>query len=416
MKRLSQVSVPGKVILMGEHAVVYGRPALIAALGRRLRVRVARGRRGVELDLPDVGHREDCSWPDVVEAARRARRAWSEYLERPSSETFGRLRSDDPAHLVKLALGEAVEAVGHGEGTGGSGTGPPPVEVRIESDLPPGAGLGSSAAVAVGVVAAMLDLLGAGRDPALVERLALEVERRQHGRPSGVDHQTVLRGGVVAARRCGDGLALEPLTPAAEALDRLRILHSGRPAESTGQVVEAVREQRARDPERFEALLDRMEAAAGAFARLLGGDPYSPSAPIAFDSRMARDSPRDPDSPESGRSSDPYPALARPSLPEAVLPDPVPPDLGPPIREYEACLEALGVVPEPVQVFIREAEARGAAAKVSGAGALSGAAAGCLLWCAPAVAGGSEPDPLPAGWRGYRAPLGVEGLRWEEAE
>ena len=42
------------------------------------------------------------------------------------------------------------------------------------------------------------------------------------------------------------------------------------------------------------------------------------------------------------------------------------------IREFEACLEELGVVPSPLARIFRRIEAAGGAAKVSGAGTLSG--------------------------------------------
>ena len=86
-----------------------------------------------------------------------------------------------------------------------------------------GAGFGSSAAVAVSVLAGFRAWRGSGADPGRVERLALEVERRQHGRPSGVDHGTVLRGGVQwAARDTAGKLRLSPVAAAPEVLAAFR--------------------------------------------------------------------------------------------------------------------------------------------------------------------------------------------------
>ena len=49
------------------------------------------------------------------------------------------------------------------------------------------------------------------------------------------------------------------------------------------------------------------------------------------------------------------------------------------MREAEACLEELGVVPAAVRELVRRVEAEGGAAKISGAGSLAGPGAGSLL-------------------------------------
>ena len=61
------------------------------------------------------------------------------------------------------------------------------------------------------------------------------------------------------------------------------------------------------------------------------------------------------------------------------------------IREFEACLEEFGVVPEPVRRIVRQVEERGGAAKISGAGSLAGPGAGSLLVYHP------RPEDI-AGW------------------
>ncbi len=177
---------------MGEHAVVYGRPALIAAVDLRLTVHLdvlsSVAPTQVRLDLPALGFLADAPWSAVREYARRAREDWASYNERPSRERFRDLRGDDPLHVVKVALGEAMEPLGEAAPGGG--------HLRILSDLPIGSGFGSSAATAVGVVAAYLAWRSAPLDRERIERLALEAERRQHGLPSGVDARNGAAGWI----------------------------------------------------------------------------------------------------------------------------------------------------------------------------------------------------------------------------
>jgi mevalonate kinase len=346
------VSTPGKLILMGEHAVVYGRPALVAAIDLRLRARFSAlplaprppGHRGhpphplqalhprhdVEIDLPGLGHRVTASWGEVLAYARAARDGWAAYAARPDLAGFLELRGDDPAHIVKAALGEAAAALGE---TAGSA---PDLGLRLDSELPIGAGFGSSAAAAVAVVAGYAAWRGRDDlDGETIARLALEAERRQHGLPSGVDTTTSLHGGLLWARRLhaarGDELACERLAADAPLLGRLRVHHTGTPPEATGAVVAAVRMRRDRDPAGHERLFDRMEEATRGLRVELGA------------------------------------AAERPERVTAL------------IREHQACLEALGVVPAPVRALARQVEAAGGAAKVSGAGSLAGPGAGSLL-------------------------------------
>lgn len=323
------VSAPGKLILMGEHAAVYGRPALIAAIDLRLTARFSpQSGREVHLDLPGLGHSESTTWEDLRAYARATRDRWDRYAEHPAPEIFREVRGEDRAHVVKIALGEVAEALSTlQEG----------LRLRIESELPIGSGFGSSAATATAVVAGLLAFRGEEDDPERIAHLALEVERRQHGLPSGVDGATVLHGGVLWARRLESGrLETEPLEVRSPLLGRLRVYDTGTPAEPTGAVVAAVRALREREPARHQELLDRMEAATRAFRDLLqGGSEARPEA-------------------------DPDRALHL-------------------IREHEACLEGLGVVPEQVRNLVRQVEDEGGAAKISGAGALSGSGAGSLL-------------------------------------
>ncbi len=163
------VSVPGKIILAGEHAVVYGYPALVAAIDRRLKVKVKPG---------------------------KSERKYT--------------------GLVKFALGQILKP---GE----------TVDLTIESQIPQNSGLGSSAALATALVWALKPQVSLPEKNKLVKI----IEDYQHGKSSGVDQTIVREGGFLRFQK-GEFSPIK--LPVKEAI----LINSGRPEESTGDMVKLV--------------------------------------------------------------------------------------------------------------------------------------------------------------------------------
>ena len=147
-------SAPGKIILFGEHAVVYGRPALAVPVTQvQATVTVTAGaRRRVRIEAPDIGLASD--------------------LER--------LPADHP-------LAAAVRAVLSALGVAS----PPACTLSIRSTIPVASGLGSGAAVTVATLRALSAFLGRPLPDERVNALAYEIEKLHHGTPSGIDNTVV---------------------------------------------------------------------------------------------------------------------------------------------------------------------------------------------------------------------------------
>lgn len=219
---------PGKVILFGEHAVVYGQPAVAGTIDRGIRVAVSQ-REGGGRDGP------------LFKSHGMNLRA------RPDPHGEG------PDSLRK-ALGVLVELYGERVRS---------LVLSAEGTIPAGAGLGSSAALAVAMLRGVQRVLEDRPMPgdALVER-AFAVERVFHGNPSGVDHTTIALGGCIAYRRAADGQG----PPKVEKLTlprRLRLAvavagsHGG-----TARAVAALRDRARRHPQAYQHLYDGIGALA----------------------------------------------------------------------------------------------------------------------------------------------------------
>lgn len=250
------VSAPGKVILHGEHSVVYGKRAVALSLDLRTTLTLTPGGTHLTLDLPAVdikkswplGEVEDlwtrlgrpgeaCAAPLSEAQARQVR----EFLSLPEDPSAG------PRSLALLSFFQLYLAILPR---------PHPATLTVTSQLPTGAGLGSSAAYAVCLSAALLRLGNRGNGPCLeeVSAWAFRSEQVVHGTPSGIDNSICTFGGAVSfkAGQCSP-LGAPPL--------RVLLVNTGVPR-STKALVAGVAARRRRLPEVVEPLLEALDALA----------------------------------------------------------------------------------------------------------------------------------------------------------
>ncbi|MDX2014295.1 MAG: mevalonate kinase [Myxococcaceae bacterium] len=190
---------PGKVILLGEHGVVYGQPALAAPISRGVR-------------------------------------AWAVPAPKCSLELPEGVKPEHSRSLER-AFARAAKVTGH-----------PKVLVTLESDLPLSMGLGSSGALSVAVSKALLEAKTAKPpERKQLERVAFEMEKEFHGTPSGVDHTTSARGEMILFRRGAVRVVKSPIP-----VRVLVAIVGERPPTKT--TVGALRERQQRWPGRYKRL------------------------------------------------------------------------------------------------------------------------------------------------------------------
>ena len=150
-------SAPGKIILFGEHAVVYSQPAIAVPV---LQVRAKailtanpRGRTGsVRIQAPGIGLESD-------------------------------LEALPERHPLAAAIHATLKTLNLQR--------IPACNIRITSTIPVAAGLGSGAAVSVALIRGLSNFLGQPLDDETVSKIAYEVEKIHHGTPSGIDNTVI---------------------------------------------------------------------------------------------------------------------------------------------------------------------------------------------------------------------------------
>lgn len=255
-------SAPGKIILFGEHAVVYGVPAIATSVALRTYVTVDRGDAPVELRLPDLDLDVDISAEDLA-----AMPLYTPPAGDVPSTLDGAVHSGARALADKLLPGAgalrtaSVLAFLYLYATIYRPVSQAPVRFTVRSALPLGAGLGSSASLSVALAAALLRASGtvtADTPAADVVHLATAHsflgECCIHGNPSGIDNLVAARGGAVYYQRRADGAA--PLVRSYARVPEIRLLLTDTAvSRSTAELVARVRGVRERWPALFDALL-----------------------------------------------------------------------------------------------------------------------------------------------------------------
>jgi len=207
----------GKIILLGEHAVVYGRHAIACPLPLTMRAIVEDHDAGVELLIPRWGIEYQLAKPP--EQRRSFERA---------------------AGAIMDQLGLADRGM----------------RIEVFPDVPRGMGMGGSAALAVAIIRALDIHYRLGLSDEEVNELAYQSEQIAHGKPSGIDN-TLATYGKPLVFRMGNPPLVEPLNIGAP----LQIVVGRTRTEGlTAKTVQNVREARERQPKLYEKIFDDIDA------------------------------------------------------------------------------------------------------------------------------------------------------------
>jgi hydroxymethylglutaryl-CoA reductase len=161
----------GKIVILGEHAVVYGRHAIAAPVPLTIQARVEDCEDGVQVLIPRWGVEFDIS-----------------------SDPNARRSFERPAGLMLDELGLSRRGM----------------RIEVHPDVPRSMGLGGSAAMAVAIVRALDNHYQLGLSDEEVNRLAFEAEKLAHGTPSGIDNTLACYGQPLVYRQ-GNPPLVEPL-------------------------------------------------------------------------------------------------------------------------------------------------------------------------------------------------------------
>ncbi len=150
-------SSPGKVILFGEHAVVYGFPAIaVPVFNVKSNVYISPNPKGepdnIYINAPDINLH--CNVDELTE--------------------------DNPTRRLILEIKEHLGIKSF-----------PAFNLRIISKIPIAAGLGSGASISISIIRAITGFLGVKIDDKDVSNLAYEIEKIYHGTPSGIDNTVI---------------------------------------------------------------------------------------------------------------------------------------------------------------------------------------------------------------------------------
>jgi mevalonate kinase len=221
-------SAPGKIILFGEHAVVYARPAMaVPVLQVRAEAAIEPRAGFVEIDAEDIGRQyalQDAPPEDPIATMIERTGAW-----------FG------------------IEPEGFA--------------LQIRSTIPVARGLGSGAAVSVAIGRAIAKFLGRDLPREQLSALAFEVEKLHHGTPSGIDNT------VIAFEQPVYFVRGEPITAFTVAQPFRIVIADTGVVSPTRIAVGDVRRQWETERVRYEALFDQIGAITRAARTAIeGGD------------------------------------------------------------------------------------------------------------------------------------------------
>ncbi len=210
----SSASAPGKIILLGEHFVIYGARAILCAIDRRVSISaetIPQRTITIESEIGKLSIKHDIEPTEL----------------------------DSPLRPLYHLAREITKKYNHKGG----------IAIKVKSDIPAGVGLGSSSACCVAGAAA-ISALFEEPDRQSILRLAVEAEKTIHQNTSGADCAVCTHGGVIEFK--SDKFTKMDIVPDFKiAIVNSEIEHS------TGDIVSHVKQFKKNNKRQFSEMLNK---------------------------------------------------------------------------------------------------------------------------------------------------------------
>jgi mevalonate kinase len=226
-------NAPGKIILLGEHAVVYGQPAIAIPVSRvkttaRIFPNITAAQGSIRVQAVDIDL--DAELSDLPDQHPLA------------AAVYFTLEAINPQHI-------------------------PSINIQVTSSIPISAGMGSSAATSVAIIGALSSFLGKPLPTSTISNLAYEVEKIHHGTPSGIDNTVIAYQLPIYYQKS------EPIEFLKINQPTYWLIADTGEKTPTHATVSAVREMHTHDPDRIETIFRKIgEITQNARTPLIEGD------------------------------------------------------------------------------------------------------------------------------------------------
>ena len=258
------VKAPAKVILFGEHSIVYpGHVAVLSTIGIYVTTKCERVKNesSVTLTFCLTGkkYKKTFDINKSIELYQKALNIREKFLIDGNIKELSELMHNDYG-TYKVIIGRLSKDLNL-KG----------LDLKLDIEIPVGAGLGSSAAISSTIIKSIYTESGNQISNDELFKISKEIEDFQHGRSSGVDPAVIINGRIINYLHNQDGtkkfkkIFLD--NKLLNVFDSLNIINTGKSNESTGEMVSMLRTKYLENPRKFDLHFNRINEICNLFVK-----------------------------------------------------------------------------------------------------------------------------------------------------
>lgn len=253
-----KLKVPSKIILFGEHSIVYpGHKAIITSLGLYTRIKI-RKYLPAKFKLNILTNESfNTLIFDLKESNESYNNAFKLYKDFKQSNNIKPLKDFMNTHLgaYKVIIGYIASLINL-KGA----------ELDIKIEAPIGSGMGTSASISSGIIKILFEFSGIKLNNQDLFNYTKTIENFQHGNSSGIDPAGVINGYTMQFNHLIDGSRTYEKIKLKEKWDEnLFLIYSGKPLESTGEMVNSVKELKVLNNNRMDSIFNQIDSVVNKF-------------------------------------------------------------------------------------------------------------------------------------------------------